>query len=266
MEDDGVVSTDPYARIAAYYDLEHESFTGDIELYLSLALATGDPILELGCGSGRILRPLAAAGFRVTGSDRSAAMLARARQSLADAENAKNVHLVEAAMSDAASMPGGPFGLVIIGLNGLLHLPTQDEQRAVLAAARRALDPRGQLVIDVLNPSLDALQAFDRRVIHEGSWRAADGAHVDKFSAHELHAADQLIDARIWYERSLTQGSVERTATQLTYRYLQRAELELMLEMTGFAEWQVYGGYDLEPFSDTAERLIVTAEATPSLP
>lgn len=257
-------SFDPYARIAEYYDLEHAAFRDDIELYLSLAQATGDPILELGCGSGRILLPLADAGFRVTGSDQSPAMLDRAHQAVGMSDIADRVHLIEAPMTEADRMPGGPFGLVIIGLNGLLHLPTQAEQRAVLAAVRRALDPRGQLVIDILNPTLDALQAFDRRVVHEGSWTATDGTQIDKFSTHELHAAEQLIESRIWYDQCLPDSTIRRTATQLMYRYLHRAELELLLELTGFVEWQVYGSYDLDPLTDAAERLIVTAEVTPS--
>ncbi len=70
---------DPYAEIGALYDLEHATFDDDLDLYLNLALVTGDPVLELGCGSGRLLVPLAATGLRVTGLDRSQPMLDRAR-------------------------------------------------------------------------------------------------------------------------------------------------------------------------------------------
>jgi cyclopropane fatty-acyl-phospholipid synthase-like methyltransferase len=77
--------TDPYAAIAALYDLEHGEYDADLDLYLSLALATGDPVLELGCGSGRLLVPLAEAGHRVTGVDQSRPMLERARAVAAEA-------------------------------------------------------------------------------------------------------------------------------------------------------------------------------------
>jgi hypothetical protein len=46
-------------------------------------------------------------------------------------------------------------------------------------------------------------------------------------------------------------------------RYLHQAELELLLELAGFVEWQVYGSYDLDPVSDMVERLIFTADVTP---
>src|SRR5215208_7091430 len=73
---------DPYAELPDLYDLEHAGFSDDVELYLRLAEAVGDPILELGCGTGRVLAPLAAAGHRITGVDRSRPMLDRARSEL----------------------------------------------------------------------------------------------------------------------------------------------------------------------------------------
>ena len=70
---------DPYHDIVDLYDLEHTDFEDDIDLLLNFAQVVGDPILELGCGSGRVLIPLAEAGFNVTGLDNSRAMLAKAQ-------------------------------------------------------------------------------------------------------------------------------------------------------------------------------------------
>ena len=70
---------DPYADLPDLYDLEHAGFSDDVELYLRLAEVVGDPVLELGCGTGRVLVPLAAAGHLITGIDRSRPMLNRAR-------------------------------------------------------------------------------------------------------------------------------------------------------------------------------------------
>ncbi len=77
----------PYDSIAAYYDLEHRSFTEDIDFYLQFIEAAGDPVLELGCGTGRILRGIAEAGFAVTGVDSSAPMLDFARTALRDRQD-----------------------------------------------------------------------------------------------------------------------------------------------------------------------------------
>lgn len=255
---------DPYAEIPELYDLEHAGFADDVALYLNVADAVGDPILELGCGTGRVVLPLAEAGFRVAGIDRSGPMLARAGElaRIAGVDAAATFH--EADMAAADRVPGGPFGLVLIALNGLLHAADAGAQRAVLAAARRALDPRGQLVVDVLNPAPDVLRAFDRTVVHEGSWALPDGSTVDKFGSRRLHAAGQRIETDLWYDAIDPEGRMRRVRTAYPMRYLHRAELELLLELAGFAEWEIYGSYDLDPFDDASERLLVFAEATAS--
>ena len=172
---------DPYAEIAELYDLEHDEFRDDLPFYLHSITAVGDPVLELGCGSGRLLRPIADAGFRVTGLDQSAPMLSRARGTLRGDKQKQRITLFEGSMDEAASAPGGPFGVVIFSLNGLLHLVTPEEQRAAVSSARQAMDPRGQLLIDVLNPTLATLRTYDQGTVHEGAWTTETGLHVDKF-------------------------------------------------------------------------------------
>ncbi len=255
---------DPYAAIPELYDVEHAGFADDIPLYLNIAEAVGDPILELGCGTGRVLLPLAEAGFRVTGLDRSAPMLRRAVAAAREAGVGESVSVVERDMTEADKTPGGPFGLVLVPLNGLLHLADPGMQRAALAAMRRALDPRGQLVLDLFNPTPESLRAFDRTAVHEGSWTLPDGARVDKFGSRRLHAASQIIETDLWYDLLDGGGGLRRVRTSYSMRYVHRAELELMLELAGFAEWEIYGSYDLDPFDDGSDRLLVLAEVTPS--
>jgi SAM-dependent methyltransferase len=254
---------EPYAQIPELYDLEHEAFTDDLAFYLNCVKVVGDPVLELGCGTGRIVRTLAKAGFRVIGLDQSGPMLDRAR-SLLEPDLAERVTFVHGSMEECEKAPGGPFGTVILSLNGLLHLPSSEAQRRTLDSARRALDPRGQLLIDVLNPSPGLFATFDRGVVHEGTWVWENGDDVNKFSSRSVSHAHQLIHTRIWYD-ILTRGrTVSRIVTEFDQRFVYPSELELMLELAGFAEWQVYGSYDLDPFEDDSDRLIVAAEATPS--
>jgi SAM-dependent methyltransferase len=255
---------DPYRRIAAFYDLEHLSFRDDVDFYIGFVEAVGDPILELGCGSGRLLVPLASAGYRVTGLDRSCAMLERAQERTDDEGLDSLITLFEGDLDNAPRAPGGPFGVAIIALNGFLHLTTAIDQRGALQAIHGALDPRGQLLIDVLNPSPELLRSFDHAFTHEGAWTEPDGTRVDKFAARRLSPATQTIHTELWYDQTSPDGTVRRIATNYDLRYVHRAELELMLELAGFAEWQVYGSYELDPFDDGAERLIVAAEVTPS--
>ncbi|MBW3632161.1 MAG: class I SAM-dependent methyltransferase [Chloroflexi bacterium] len=256
--------SDPYALLPELYDLEHARFADDIELYLRLAEVVGDPILELGCGTGRVLVPLVAAGHQVTGVDRSPPMLDRARSAVLERGFSERVALVEASMTEPDRVSGGPFGLVIFSLNGLMHLPTRAEQRAALSAAHRSLDPRGMLVIDALSPNPELLATFDGRVQHEGSWRKADGTTIDRFSSRIHSPAEQRIDTELWYDLIDPAGHLQRVRSGFPMRYVVPSEIELMLELAGFVEWTLYGSYELDLYDDGSERLIVTAEVTPS--
>lgn len=264
MRDDGSADISVYEDIVDVYDIEHADFDADIDLYLNLAEAVGDPILELGCGSGRVLLPLAEAGFRVTGVDGSPSMLSRAAERVDARALTDQVSLVHADMRHADEAVGGPFGLIIISLNGLLHIPTQTEQRRLLSTVRRALDPRGQLVLDLFNPTPDTLRDLSRGVQHEGAWPHPAGGTIDKWSSRRLVASEQLLENTVWYDHLQPTGNLMRKRASFPMRYVYLSELALMLEEAGFAEWQAYGGYDLESFDDGAERLIVTAEVTPS--
>ena len=77
-----------YEDISKYYDLIHQELRDDIVFAIKLAASVGDPILELGCGTGRLILPLARVGHAITGLDNSAAMLEVARNRI-EAEKAK---------------------------------------------------------------------------------------------------------------------------------------------------------------------------------
>jgi SAM-dependent methyltransferase len=262
MEETIAPTFDPYAEIAEFYDLEHDSFQDDVLSLMNFIESTGDPVLELGCGTGRFLVPIAEAGFRVTGLDISAPMLDRARSRINGIEGSKLITLVEAELTDADSAPGGPFGVVLISLNGLLHANTSEDQRRVLASAKRALDPRGQLLIDVLNPTPHALAQFDQSVVLEGTWTRSTGETVQKFSSRRVSLSTQTIHTDLWYDIVDRNGSTRRITTQFDMRYVHPAEIELMLELAGFPSWEIYGSYDLDPFDDHSERILIAAEAS----
>jgi SAM-dependent methyltransferase len=254
---------DPYDTIADLYDLEHEDFDDDIALMRNIVSIVGDPIVEFGCGSGRILLPIAEDGFDVTGVDTSAEMLRRLDERSRQIEGG-SVTAVEADMGAELPLPNATFGVGIFSLNGLMHLETPERQLAALREAARILDPRGQLVIDLFNPTPDYLMHLAAGPHLEGVWTAGEGIEIEKWSYRKLHPATQTIDTRIWYDRVLGDGSLQRTRTAFTLRYIHPAELELMLEKAGFVEWQLYGSYELDPYGDTSERLIALADLTPS--
>ena len=257
-------TSEPYDQIADLYDLEHREYGDDIALMRNIVSIVGDPIIEFGCGSGRILLPIAEDGFDVTGVDTSAEMLRRFEERAAAVTDGGEVTAIRGNMRDQLPLPSDTFGVGIFSLNGLMHLETQEDQVAALAESARLLDPRGQLVIDLFNPTPDYLSHLSSGPILEGVWSDDEGVEIEKWSHRRLHAATQTIDTRIWYDRTTKDGAVRRVRTAFTLRYIHAAELELMLAHAGFVEWQLYGTYDLDPFDDTSDRLIVLCELTPS--
>src|ERR671911_1055470 len=81
---------------AAYYDWENAQTVGrrDIAFWERMAAAVDGPVLELGCGTGRVAIPVAKAGATVVGIDRSASMLARGRMKVKRARIGARVKLI----------------------------------------------------------------------------------------------------------------------------------------------------------------------------
>ncbi|MGI8482783.1 MAG: class I SAM-dependent methyltransferase [Thermomicrobiales bacterium] len=259
-ERDTTPTFDPYAQIAELYDLEHDDYDEDVEIYLGLLQTVEGPVLEMGCGSGRLLLPIAEAGHAITGLDSSSEMLDRARKRIASQANPIAITLHQGAMQDAVDAPGGPFGLVLFSLNALMHLESAADQRSALEAARKSLRPGGYVIIDTINPSHEQIHHLVSRSHLEGTWTLDGGAVVDKWSYRDNFSADQILDTVIWYDCVQPDGVLTRTRTQFPLRYVYPNELELMLELSGFVSWNVYGSYDLAPLTDDSDRLIVIAQ------
>ena len=142
------------SRLAvATYDMFH-SGTGDVPFYLDCARRFGDPILELGSGTGRILIPLAEAGYEVVGVDLSAAMLEAASAKIERrSEAAARIRLVESDMKNFSAQQR--FALALIPARAFQFLLTPVDQRAALNCIRRHLVPGGHLVIDLFDPNFE---------------------------------------------------------------------------------------------------------------
>lgn len=248
---------DPYAAIAPYYDLEFSDLDADVGLYLGYAGIVGSPILELGCGTGRLLLPLAEAGYEVTGIDSSPAMIGIACERLAGYRNV-DVRLGEMTCLD--DLPHSRYRLVFVALNTFLHLESREDQLAALAAIRRVLHHDGILVIDVFHPLPSTLQSMlDDHLHFDGHWELPGGERLDRFSHRRLHAAEQWIDTTLYYDRISQDGTVRRSIARYGTRYVHRFEMEGLLAESGFVIEGVYGSYQLDPLDNSSSEMIFVA-------
>ena len=257
--------TDPYDQIARWYDLEHDQFDDDIDLYRSFAEATGGPVLELGCGSGRLLVPLAEAGYAITGVDRSGVMLARCADALkaTDAANQRRVTLVRGEMADA-QLPVRDYHLAFIALGTFHHLARLDERRATLAHLWAHVSPGAMLVIDLAQQETRRLAQVAElgQVVHIDTWSDQESGEM---LTHTLAARQGAEPATLtlthWYENFRQGGPVTRTCVETTLALITRAEIALLLEATGWHVRRTYGDHDMGEWDDTSPRLIVVAQA-----
>jgi SAM-dependent methyltransferase len=257
-------SEDVYDLLAPYYDLGTGGFDEDIAVYLGFARRTAAPVLELGCGTGRLLLPLARAGLSVAGLDRSAAMLGYAQRRLCR-EGAVEARLVQGEM--CCPPLDGRFGLVFVALDGFLHLTSRDQQLQALRSARRLLSRAGLLLLDLPAPAAPGWEDWSagaRPLVQAWSAVLGNGARITKLSSFVADASTQTHQVSETYERLDRDGSVRRQAVEYALRFVFPAEMELLLDAAGLELRGRYGDYDLSPFRAGSPRQICVAGAAPS--
>ncbi len=248
-----------FDRFAQFYDADYRNYVDDIETIGLLAEETGDPILELGCGTGRVLAPLAAAGHTVTGVDVSPALLALARAKLADAGVSAKVQLVEADLRTLA-LAQRDFRFAFCTSNTLMHFTTPEEQLTVLRQAYAHLAPQGLLLIDLFNPDVIRLTTVNGLQELADEWHdAVSGVHVLKWCVRTVDWAEQLQDTLFIYEEAYPDGHGRRHICPFTLRFLWRNEAELMLTAAGFMVEAVWGDFDGGDYSANSDHLILLA-------
>lgn len=245
-------------RIARFFDAEYADYLEDLPALQAYAQRTDGPLLELGCGTGRLVIPLAQAGYHVTGVDLSPAMLRIAAEKVAAAKLAERVTLIE---GDYAAAPlGGPYRFAFCVMNTFLHLLTIEEQVAALRHWRQHLMPRGLLLLDLFHPDHRQLAELDGRLVWDKTWNdPASGATVMKFVACAGDPARQILHVTMLYDEAAPDGTLRRTVGPYDIRYMGRFEAELLLERAGYVLEAVYGGWDLSPFEGSCDRLILVA-------
>ncbi len=239
------------------YDAQYRGYRDDLPYYRDLAVRHGGPILELGCGTGRVTLELARAGAEVVAVDRSAAMLEAARRRLAEAGLESAVTAVEADMRhlDLDLELGARFALVVAPFNTLMHAATLDDQDAVLGVARRHLARGGAFACDCYVPDFGGMGVLR----HEATWDGVGGSEADLFVLQHHDPLRQRVESRYFLDRIGPDGRLRRERRHVVQRYFGRYELERAVRHAGFADVQVFGGFHRTPVRDDSRVYVVEA-------
>jgi SAM-dependent methyltransferase len=248
--------SNPFDRFARLYDWEHDNYLVDVDVHLAFARRFGGPVLELACGSGRLLAPLAQAGFSVTGVDSSQAMLERARQRLGAL--GLQATLVDCPI-EALNLERR-FRTILVGLDSFGLLLDRADQVAALAAARRHATHDGRFIVDVANGNLRGANEPAEELVHDLTMPDQEtGRPITKFVLRRPRPAEQLDDLMFFYDEQDEGGYLRRSMVELKLRWFTRFELELLLQSAGWTVDEVYGNYELTAFGPDSDRLIIVA-------
>lgn len=250
---------DGYERvIARNYDATYAAIrdpSGDGAFYRQLALDSGGPVLELGCGTGRILLPIAQAGIPCVGLDASPAML--------DVLRAKSppphLEILEGHM-ETLDLGERRFPLVTAPFRALSHLLDVEAQLAALGRVRRHLAPGGLFAFDLFDPKLERMALAEEPEHLSATFR--DGEHeVRRWDTLRRDATSQIITVRFRFEGGPPElaGSAE-----LKLRWFYRFEVEHLLFRAGFTEVSFFGDFQRGPWRAGGETVVLARAGAPS--
>ena len=245
-------SYDEYMAIAELYDyVVPYRERADVGFFVQAARESGGPVLEVGCGTGRVLIPTARAGIEITGLDLSPHMLAVCRERLqAETKEVQTrVHLVEGDMRQFELAQ--TFQLVTLPFRPFQHLTTIEEQLACLGCIHRHLAKGGKLILDIFNPKLETLveKDFGKEIAEEPEFSLPDGRRViRRHSVVSRDVANQINYVELVHYVTYPDGRKERLVQAFPMRYLFKFEAEHLLARAGFKVERLYADYDKSPY------------------
>jgi ubiquinone/menaquinone biosynthesis C-methylase UbiE len=244
---------DTYAR---FYDWENARTLGqrDVRFWCDLTANVQGPILELGCGTGRVTKPLVESGAHVVGVDLSRPMLRVARRRLRRVSHRTRWSLVEGNICALPFARRGQFDFVMAPYGILQSLLSDQALTDALSEARRVLKKGGTLGVDLV-PDVPQWQAHPRRVSLRG--RRGSSA-ITLFEAVRQDTRRRLTHFdQEFVERNGSRRRVYRFS--LTFRTLSFRTMTGRIERAGFRVDAVLGGYTGEPLDEAADAWLILA-------
>lgn len=261
-------SREPFVD-AALYDYEYRHRRADVRFYRQLAQNRMEfgagPILDLACGSGRLLFPLVRDGHRVLGVDRSWDMLAQAQRRLRRLPwlRRPQVSLVRADLEHFATTPRFVFALS--AFHSVQHLYTEEQLLKFFKSVRRSLLPKGWFAFDVLPPNPDWLARDPNRRFARTRFRhPLTRQRYIYTNNHTYDPTHQLLHMRFFYQPidAEEKPAGEERIVRLCHRQLWPEDCQNLLKQANFRILETFSDWNgtlLESTSDGAMEHIYLA-------
>ena len=244
---------------APFYDWENARTVQrrDVAFWARLASAQDGRVLELGCGTGRITVPVARAGARVVGIDRSAEMLARGRQRLRRARLGQTARLVRGDIRALPFRRRPGFSLVMAPYGILQSLTREKDLAATLASVHAVLRRGGLFVIDLV-PDLPRWDEYDDHTSLSGSGPGGRRITLVESVRQDVKRGLTIFDQQYTETRG-RERRVQRFS--LTFRTLSVRQMTRRLEAAGFEVRAVLGDYQGGPWDARSDTWVIVSAA-----
>lgn len=233
---------------AEEYDLENR-WGADDDFYLSLAKSIGGPVLDAGCGTGRLTRAIAQAGLEVTGFDYSPEMLARAAM-LAEREGLD----IDWIQGDVRTMElGRKFQLILMTGHGFQHMISDGDIHAFCDRMAQHLVGGGYLAFETRNFKAKTFGGSEE----PSAWRSFQddaGRWVDVLVGSRYDPETRV--ERFTTERVVRETGERSREPESSLRYIEADELRAMLDRHGFDVLHQYGDWQRGPLGDDQPEII----------
>jgi SAM-dependent methyltransferase len=241
----------------ALYDLVVGTLDLGLDYYVSLAKAAHGPVLDVACGTGRILLPCLQSGVDIEGLDLFPPMLQRLREKASALGLNPALHRGDMAKFRLPRR----YALIMIPFNAFPHNLTTEDQLSCLEACREHLLPGGMLTFDTCFPGQHWIGAPSGTRVLEGEFPHPEtGLPVRMWDTRTFNRVEQLQHSFNEVEMLDATGNVAaRYPSKTTLRWIYKGEMDLLLRLAGFARWEVLGEFDGRPLESETDSMIVKA-------
>ncbi len=234
------------AYSARFYDAYFTGLEGEVDFYVDEALDAGGAVLELGCGTGRVLLPIAKAGVEVAGVDADSGLLGVLREKLAAADGAlrARVKLIEADIG--AFDIGRCFAAVLIPYRTFQHLLDPLDQQRALRCIGAHLQPGGRLIFNTFDPLAELVRdGFSTPLRRDLDFvDASTGHRIVVYYSRQADPEVQIVEQELIFEEFAADGqSLGRQMSLLQLRWTPQGEMRYLLERCGFSVEALYGDF-----------------------
>jgi SAM-dependent methyltransferase len=242
---------------AELYDILFADLRYDLDFYLDLAREIAEPVLEVACGTGRILIPCLQEGVAIEGLDLYPAMLDRLKQRAVELGFAPRLY--QADMREF-SLPHR-YRLIFIAFNGFVHCLTTEDQLKTLRSCRRHLLPGGCFALTLFYPGREILTGPEGVPVLEREAKDIATGHTFRlFDTRSVDRVRQVQHSRMEIQELDAGGQIVAShLSETDMRWTFKPEMELLLTLAGFRRYEIFGGLDRRPLERDTDLMIVTA-------